>query len=136
MSRHRLFDSAGRGADYIADCLNLKGQSGADRYEMGKFGWVGAELTLSESLLGMIRPRGSSAIDNGPLKNPHGDKKAGTDGTAESKNGMIGSGTRMFSCINRGQIADGGGVCRTVLRMVSVACRGGSIEAQYYYYSV
>jgi len=133
MARHRLFDVRQRGPEYILDCLSLKGRSGADAYEVGKFGGHGVELTLSESLRRSVGPRGSSATDYTHLsKNSHADKKGVKDGTPESKNELMQSGNEVFPRINREAMFDGGGVCGLPWRMVSVWVRGGHVVAQGY----
>ena len=58
-ARHRLFDYHQNGASYVASCLSSEGTLGADFYESKKFGTVGCDVTLSNSLVRAIAGRKS-----------------------------------------------------------------------------
>lgn len=57
-ARHRLYDRARGGVEYITTCLAVEGTSGRDFYETQKFGAQGTDVTLSRSLYRAIGGQG------------------------------------------------------------------------------
>lgn len=123
MSRHRVFDHRMNGADYIAKCLSLGGDFGANHYEMSKFAKAD-ELTLSVSLLNAVGCRGTSAIDSQPPSTP------------ESKNRMMRILKASLEAYQTGcspgkrggANLDGGVVCVSPLRSATVWARGRDVQ--------